>query len=239
MLFRPVNLAIVDDHTLFRKTLKSYLSDQNNLKVSIQASDILDLLNKWNGSSVDIILMDLYMPGMNGNEAVKMIRARSPVVKILVMSISTDMEIISELLDSGIHGYISKSDEPEQLLQAIQAASDNKIYRNQVFTEALYWNKQVSLKAEGEDSSAVLSDREKRVLQLIWEEKSNKEMADELFLGVRSVEKIRQDLKEKIGAKSTIGMLKFAIRQKIIDGHYLQFSRQSNPAVDDGGGYKL
>jgi len=215
MLSRPIDLAIVDDHVLFRRTLKSFLSEQEDLHVNIQASDVFDLLNKLKNSSTDVLLMDLFLPEINGSEALKVIRNEHPSLKIIVLSISMDMDLISDLLD-GIHGYITKTDEPEELLMAIRAVADNRIYRNRVFTEALYWNKQNNIKSYMERSDVSLNEREKKMLQLIWEEKSNKEIADELFLGVRSVEKIRQDMKEKIGVRSTVGLLKFAIVKKII-----------------------
>ncbi|HWK05308.1 MAG TPA: response regulator transcription factor [Puia sp.] len=216
MLFRPINLAIVDDHSLFRKTLKSFLSEQNNLNIPVQAADMFDLFNKLKVSSIDVLLMDIFMPGLNGNEALKTLRSEYPSIKILVISMSTDMDLISDLLDAGIHGYISKADEPEELLQAIQAVSENRLYRNRLFTEALYWNKQNNIKPFVSGAEAQLNEREKKILQLIWEEKSNKEIADNLFLGIRSVEKIRQDMKEKIGVKSTVGLLKYAINKKIV-----------------------
>ncbi|MDO6434630.1 response regulator transcription factor [Flavitalea sp. BT771] len=216
MLSRPINLAIVDDHVLFRKTLKAFLSDQENINVTVQATDIFDLMNKLRAASIDVLLMDIFLPELNGSEALNLIRTEHPTLKILVLSMSSDMNLISDLLDAGIHGYISKADEPEELLQAIRAVADNRIYRNRIFTEALYWNKQNNIKNHVGKSDVTLSDREKKLLQLIWEEKSNKEIADELFLGVRSVEKIRQDMKEKIGVRSTVGLLKYAISRKII-----------------------
>ena len=216
MLFRPINLAIVDDHSLFRKTLKNYLSEQDNINVVIQAADFFDLFSKLKTTPTDILLMDIFMPQLNGNEALKSIRTEYPAMKILVLSMSTDIDLISDMLDAGIHGYISKADEPEELLQAIQAVADNRIYRNRLFTDALYWNKQNNIKHFSGRSEGSFNEREKKVLQLMWEEKSNKEIADTLFLGIRSVEKIRQDMKEKIGVKSTVGLLKYAISKKII-----------------------
>jgi len=214
MPLRPIHLAIVDDHTLFRKTLKAYLSDQKDMNVVFQAETISDLFSKLREISIDILLMDVFLPDVNGNEAILEIRKEYPDVRILALSMSTDMGLISDMLEAGIHGYISKADEPENLVQAIMAASDGRIYRNRLFTEALYWSKQNSIKPDIDQSSATINEREKKILQLIWEEKSNKEIADELFLGVRSVEKIRQDLKEKAGVKSTVGLLKYAIRKK-------------------------
>jgi DNA-binding NarL/FixJ family response regulator len=216
MLFKDLQVAIVDDHSIFRKTLKNYLSEQKGIQVVAQASDMVDLSGKFKNVSIDVLIMDLFMPGLNGNEAVNLMRREYPDIKILVLSMSNDMDLISDLLDSGIHGYISKSDEPEDLVQAIYTVSDNRIYHNKIYTEALYWNKQNTIRARNEGARALLNEREKKILQLLWEEKSNKEIADELFLGVRSVEKIRQDIKEKIGAKSTVGLLKYAIEKKII-----------------------
>jgi DNA-binding NarL/FixJ family response regulator len=212
-----INLAIVDDHTLFRKTLKSYLSDQENIQVAVQASEVAELLTKLYDSSIDILLMDIFMPNLNGTAALEIIRTQYPGIKILVLSMSSDVELVSDLLDAGIHGYISKAEEPEELLKAIYAVSMGRIYRNKLFTEALYWNKQSHIKSFGIQAMVDLSDREKKIVQLLWEEKSNKDIADELFLGIRSVEKIRQDIKEKIGVKSTVGLLKFAIRQGIVN----------------------
>jgi DNA-binding NarL/FixJ family response regulator len=217
MLLKPTTLAIVDDHALFRKVLKNYLSEQRNVHVAVQASNMFELFTRLKNYSVDMVLLDVFMPGTNGFDAIKSLHEEYPSLKILVLSMSVDMDLISDMLDMGIYGYISKADEPEELLLAIKSVSENRIYRNRLFTEALYWNKQNNINGFPESSTSI-NEREQRILQLIWEEKSNKEIADELFLGVRSVEKIRQDLKEKVGAKSTIGLLKYAIRKKLIKG---------------------
>jgi DNA-binding NarL/FixJ family response regulator len=214
MLSKIANLAIVDDHALFRKALKNYLSEQKNINVIMQASDVNELLEKLRHFSIDVLVMDLFMPGLNGNDALRIIRSRYPEMKIIILSMNADVDVISDLLDSGIHGYISKSDEPDELLQAIQAVAEGRIYRNRIFTEALYWSKQHSISTTR--TNVVLNEREKRILQIIWEEKTNKEIANELFLSVKSVEKIRQELKEKIGTRSTVGLLKYAISNQII-----------------------
>ena len=208
------NVALVDDHALFRKTLKSFL-EQSNMRVAVQAADMFDLIDKLRSSSIDVLLMDLFLPGSTGTEALKMLHQEFPDLKILILSVSTDMDLINELLDAGIDGYISKADEPEELLQAIQTVVNNQIYRNRLLTEALYWGKQNNVRYVN-GSNISLNEREKKILKMIWEEKNNKEIADKLFLGVRSVEKIRQDMKEKIGVKSTVGLLKYAINNKIV-----------------------
>jgi DNA-binding NarL/FixJ family response regulator len=220
MLANPISIAIVDDQTLFRKTLKSYLSDQKDFNVVFQVGHIFDLFRQLKEVSIDILLMDIFMPDINGHEAVASIRKDFPEVKILVLSMSTDLGLVSEMLDAGIHGYICKADDPDELLHAIYAIANNRIYRNRIFTEALYYSRQNSIKRDLQNPSVELTEREKKMLQLIWEEKNNKEIADALFLGVRSVEKIRQDMKEKLSVRSTIGLLKYAISKKIIKSDF-------------------
>lgn len=229
MLLRPINLAIVDDHALFRKTLKGFLTEQKNIQVAVQSPDIFDLLNKLKTTQVEILLMDVYLPEIGGLDALRIIHREYPAIKILILSMSSDLELVSDMLDAGIHGYLSKAEEPEELMSAIYAIAENRIYRNRLFTEALYWNKENNVRKYADGTHIPLNEREKRILQLIWEEKSNKEMADDLFLGVRSVEKIRQDMKEKIGVKSTVGLLKYAIFKRIIGvGNKVPEMRNSN-----------
>lgn len=218
MLSKLTNVAIVDDHTLFRKTLNNFLSSQENVQVVVQSPDIPDLLEKLKQEHVDILIMDLFMPKLFGNDAVKIIQSEYPEIRILVLSMCTDMELLSGLLDAGVAGILSKTDEPEELIQAIIALSEQRIFRSRLFTEAMYWNKQNNFKKNGA-AEIPLNDREREVLQLLWEEKSNKEIADHLFLSVRSIEKIRQDMKEKLGVRTTVGLLKYAISRKIIRLH--------------------
>jgi DNA-binding NarL/FixJ family response regulator len=219
MISRPINLAIVNMFTLFRKVLKSFLSERNNLNVSVLASDILDVSTKLKFTSVDVLILDIASPQNAIADILRRILTEYPHIKILVVSAGNDLDLITYLIDSGIHGCISRSDEPEEMVRAIQSVVNDGFYSNRLLTEALYRNKQSSLRNHSDERMASLSEREKKILQLIWEEKSNKEMAENLFLGIRSIEKIRQDLKEKIGAKSTIGLLKFAIEKRIIDIH--------------------
>jgi DNA-binding NarL/FixJ family response regulator len=216
MLPKLINVGILDDHIMFRKTLKNYLCEIRNLNVVIQSSDIPDLLNKLKQFQVHILLMDIFMPNLNGAEALKLIKEEYPEIKILILSTCTDMELLSNLLDLGVYGIVSKADEPEELIHAITSLSEGKLYRSTLLTEVIYWNKQTNIKKGLESLNITLSDREIKILQLLWEEKSNKEIASELYLSVRSIEKIRQDMKEKLQTKSTIGLLKYAIQKRII-----------------------
>jgi len=212
-----IKLALLDDHTLFREALRNYLTQQKNIEVTIHESSAFELLHKLKRIPADILLIDLFMPQLNGNDAIKIVRSEFPQVRVIVLSMCTDLQTINNLLDIGIHGYISKDDEPENLLQAIKAVSERRIYRNKLFTEALYLNKQNVINSVKDDAIIAFNERERKILQLLWDEKSNKEIANELFLSIRSIEKIRQDMKEKLGVKTTVGLFKYALKNKIIE----------------------
>lgn len=217
MTRESLKIAMVDDHVLFRETLKCFLLQQIDLRVTIERSNAADLIADLQKNSVDILLMDLFLPDLNGYEALKIVKTQYPDIKTIVLSMNTDLVLINSLLDIGIQGYVSKTDDPQSLLQAINAASENKLHRTKLITEALYHNRLVNSRRLNGMSRVVFDEREVRVLQLLWREKSNKEIAGEIFLSVRSVEKLRQDMKEKVGAKSTIGLLKYALCHNVIE----------------------
>jgi len=214
-----VNVAILDDNTLFRKTLKFYISEQKDINVVIQSPNVYDLLNKLRNTQVHVLLMDILMPQIGAHEAIELIQSQYPDIKMLILSMCTDMDLLSDLMNFGVYGIISKADEPEELIQAIISLSRQKLYRSKIFTEVMYWNKE-HYSVNRNHVNISLNEREKEVIQLLWEEKSNKEIAEHLFLSVRSVEKIRQDMKEKLSVKSTVGLFKYGITNKIIGIKY-------------------
>lgn len=219
MLRRPIQLAIFDTQSLFRESIYLYLSHQHNIDVTIQTKDLSDLFNRLGSGQADIILMDFLVPGVGGGEAVKEILTVYPSIKIIGLSNTTNVDVISSLLDFGIHGFVSKFDEPDELLTTIEAVYENRACRTSLFIEALYRNRQNALWSDSNRSQVLLSEREKLILQLVWEEKSNKEIASMLFLGVRTVERMRLELKEKIGVKSTIGLIRYAIEKDIVKNY--------------------
>jgi len=212
-----IKVAIADELSLFRKLLYEYLSAQENIAVMIEATDPKELADKLQDTVVDVLLMGLYTSAFNKEDTLRTIRLKYPKVKVLIISTGRDLQLISDLLDYGIHGYIAITEDPDELLKGITAAAGNRIYRNNLFTEALYWIRQNNLQPDMTKNTTILTEREKKILQLLWEEKSNKEIADMFFLSVRSIEKIRQEMKDKLGIKSTVGLLKYGIFKKIIE----------------------
>jgi DNA-binding NarL/FixJ family response regulator len=233
MIEKSINVAIVDDHTIFRETLKNYLSGKDNMNVNVVAIDVFDLLKKLKGSEVHVLVMDYFMTGLNGDDAIKLVKEEFPDVKILVLSMTTDMHVLSSLIDAGVNGILLKTDLPEELVRAIVSLSAHRIYRNRLFTEIMYWGRQNNTKKGATDRAISLSAREREILQLLWDEKTNKEIAEHICRSIRSVEKIRQDMKEKLGIRSTIGLLKFAINNRIVRVNVSAQTAQSSDVSDE------
>ncbi|HET6256339.1 MAG TPA: response regulator transcription factor [Puia sp.] len=206
---RPINIAIACDHAIFGKALKSFLTSLRNFNVTLTSIDDDDLIRNLKQSSIEILLLSIIDPESTAIATLQKLRDEAPELKIILLSSSTDPGFISSFLELEIYGYISARDEPECMIRAIQSASEDKIYETRLFTEAMYLNKKNSIRRSSLKGGARLSDRDKKIIRLLWEEKSNKQIADELFLSTRSVEKIRQSIKNKLGVKSTIGMLKY------------------------------
>ena len=211
-----IKVAIADDHQLFRKLLSTYLSQHKDVDVALEASDALELFAKMNTTRVDVVLSDLYMPRMNGIDAATILRNEFPEVKIIIISLCTDINVIRTFLDIGIYAYLTKNEEPYNVLTAIKAAFEDRIYKNELFTQALYTNKEVEIKTGGRRSEININQREKQVIQLIWEEKSNKEISDIIYLSVSSIEKIKQELKERLNVRSLAGLIRYGLLNGII-----------------------
>ncbi|MCX6318733.1 MAG: response regulator transcription factor [Bacteroidetes bacterium] len=212
-----IKVSIIDDHKLFGICLKDYLSKQANINAVILEPDPVEwLLAELKNQKPHIAIVDLFMPKMTGDMLIRQLKQEVPEIKVIALSMCNELDRICSLIDIGIHSYISKADDPENLVKAIYAVSENKIYRTRLFTEALYWSTLRNTGRNNNNGQVLFNDREKKIIQLLWLEKSNKEIAAELFLGIRSIEKIRQEMKERLGVKTTIGLLKYALHLNII-----------------------
>jgi DNA-binding NarL/FixJ family response regulator len=211
-----IHIAIADDHTLLRKALRESICQIDNVQVTLDAASGDELLRRIPDYPIDILLMDLFMPDGNGKDALPIIRERHPDIKVLMMSVCTEMKLISDLLDQGIYGFVSKSAEIHELHEAISMASKNKMYKNRILTEALYWKADQHSTHPTVRKKIRFSETQQKVFQLLWQEKTTQEIAAEIFTSVSTVEKIKQQLKEKTGAGTTLGLIKFALKNRII-----------------------
>jgi len=215
---QPINIAIVDDHALFRKGLIALIrSLGEEYEVMMEAGTGDELIHKLQGSPVepDIAIVDINMPGRNGFETVDWINAHKPLIKVLVVSMLDKEEVMVRMLRMGVKGYLSKDVEPEDLKCALSAI----IYKGFYYTDFITGRLLHDLQKESSAKTArpALSEKETEVLQLMCTELSYKEIAARMNLSVKTIDMYRENLCRKTGSISRIGLVMYAIKNKIIE----------------------
>ena len=215
-----IKILIADDHKMFRDGLKEILSKEKNIIVVGEASEGKEVLKELDQKAVDLVLMDIDMGGFNGIETTKTIVSKKINTSILVLSIHSDSKYIISMLEAGAKGYILKNAGKEEMIAAINTvASGDSYFSRQVsskITEQLH--KKHSHKYYGMRNREIpLTPREFEVLKLIAQEYSNPEIAEKLFISIRTVDTHRRNLLEKLGVKNTAGLVKYAIKKGLLE----------------------
>ena len=214
----PIRILLADDHKIFRDGLRSLLEQEALVAVVGEAGNESEVLAQLEQHAIDVILMDIDMGVSNGIETTATVRGRYPQTHVLVLSMHSDINYIVGMLDVGATGYVLKNTGKDELLTAIRAvAGGDTYYSNQVsarLVEHLHSRKRISSPRNSGD--VPLTKREVEVLRLIAEEFSNPEIAQQLFISIRTVDTHRRNLIEKLGVKNTAGLVKYAIKNGLI-----------------------
>lgn len=212
-----LRVLIVDDHGIVRAGIRSLLEGQPDIEVIGEASGGEEALEKALELRPELVLMDIAMPGMNGIEATRRLKATLPDTSVLVLSMHDDEEFFFPVLRAGASGYILKESEPQELLYAIRTVHQGNIFLSPAVATALLEGFVTATPEHQEGSYSALTRREKEVLKLAAAGKTNCEMAETLFLSSRTVEKYRQAVMHKLGLERREDLTKYAIRRGLID----------------------
>ena len=216
----PIKVLIADDHVLYRAGVKTALSTKKDVKVIGEADNGIHLLTILKTLQPDVILLDIQMPLMDGIGALPEIKKHWPNIKVIMLTMMDDHSMITKLMELGANSYLSKTSDSEIIYDAIKTCFDQEYYFNTLTNNALLTNlKQRNnvLIQKHSPQQVQLSDKEMLILKLMCEEKSTKEIADAVDLSPRTVEAIRDKLKVKTGAKSTAGLIMYAVKNNIIN----------------------
>lgn len=213
-----IRVLIADDHAILREGLRALLKLADDIEVVGEASDGLEAVERAEALAPDVVLMDVAMPGLGGLEATLELKKRMPAVKILVLTQYEDREYIRRFLQAGVSGYILKRSAGAELASSIRAVQRGGLVLDpEVAKEALREPLPRSGPASGSASLYdTLTDREKQVLKLVADGRSNKEVAELLGISVKTAMSHRENLMEKLGVHSRTELIKFALREGVI-----------------------
>lgn len=216
-----IGVAIIDDQNLFRQSLAMLINSVDNFNLAAESpggQQFLDALSTG-VATVDVALIDMDMPGMNGIQLNKQLREHYPDIKVIILSVHVNEALISQMVNAGAASYLAKNCDKDELTLAINTVYQNGFYFN---NEALSAIRNIATHKQTSEEilnglSVALTKREKEILQLICRELNSSEIADKLFLSVRTVEGHRNNLIAKINCRNTAGLVLFAIKSGLCD----------------------
>jgi len=211
-----IRIVIADDHALLREGIRAILSKEPDLEVVGEAADGREAVERCKTLLPDIVLMDVAMPGLGGLEAALEIRRDCPRVKVLVLTQYEDREYVSRFLKAGAAGYVLKKAAGADLASAVRSAQKGGLVLDpQVARDALREPESAG-GGDGSDPYDGLTDREKQVLKLVAEGKSNKEVASLLGVSVKTAMSHREHVMEKLGLHNRTDLIRFALKKGVI-----------------------
>jgi two-component system nitrate/nitrite response regulator NarL len=205
---------VADDHPVVRKGLQICLAKQGNMRIVGEAADGDEALRKARELSPHVVLMDISMPGMNGLAVTEVLRKELPQIKVLILSVHNNKEYIFRVIQAGAHGYVSKEAPPEEVLRAIESVYEGEPFFSEDIARAAL--SEFVTSGGKKEPFAQLTSREREVLVEIAEGKSNKEIADRLGIGVRTIETHRERIMRRLNIHSVAGLTKYAIANGLI-----------------------
>jgi len=209
-------IIIVDDHTLFRNGLHILLNNIKNYRVVEEAAngkEFIDILDK--GTEVDLVLLDINMPVMDGIEAAKIALSKRPDLKIITLSMYGEEDYYYKMVDAGVKGFLLKNSDMNEVKTALETVYDGGNYFSSELLQNLVTNLRTNKEKKKPENE--LSEREVEVLILICQGFSNQEIADQLFISKRTVDKHRANIMEKSQCKNTAQLVMYAIKNKMVE----------------------
>jgi DNA-binding NarL/FixJ family response regulator len=207
-------IVLADDHIIVRQGIRRMIEEVPGLKVVGEAADGLELLKIVKELKPDMVVLDISMPNLRGIEATRELKRTSPHVKILMLTMHRDEELLYHAVSAAAEGYLLKDDSDTALVSAIKTIRQGKIYVSPFFSKELPENWVERIRRDRRHPFEGLTTREREVLKLVAEGKSSREIANLLFISSRTVENHRANVMNKLGVSKTADLVKYAIRKR-------------------------
>ncbi len=211
-----VRIALVDDHSLFRRGLKMLLTSYSDFEVVAEASSGEEFLELMDAAQPDVVFMDYSMGGMNGAETTERALERMPELKVISLTMFGDNAYYSRMASSGAKGFLLKDSEFDEVVEAVSTVCDGGTYFSALLLESISQSLR-SVEGPPINEHDMLSDREVEILVGICQGLSTQEIADRLFISKRTVDKHRANILEKSGCKNTASLVVYAIKNGLVE----------------------
>ena len=210
----PLRILLADDHELLRRGVRTLIADHRAWSICGEAANGRHAVKLALATKPDIVVLDIEMPELNGMEAARRIKLALPQTEILIYTMYDSEHIIRRVLQAGVRGYVLKSEEPQKLVDAIEALGKHTPYFGGAVSHALLHD---LLKSKGEsDEPSLLTARELQIVRLLADGKSNRDIASQFRKSVKTVETHRASIMRKLGVNSITELVRYAIRNKLI-----------------------
>lgn len=209
-------LLLVDDHQIIRDGIRFYFEEDEEFVIKDEAENGLEALELLKENEYDIVLTDINMPKMDGLEFMKSMKENYPDQKVLVLSMYNEAGYINKMIALGANGYVLKKSDKGELVAAIKKVLDGQDHYSDEVYKTIIGNIAGRKPKERLTLEAELSDREKEVLVLIANEYTNQEIADKLYISIRTVETHKRNLLEKTGCKNVAGLVMYAVERNLV-----------------------
>jgi DNA-binding NarL/FixJ family response regulator len=208
-----ITLALVDDHQIVIDGLTSLLKGHDKFKFAFATTNSGEVIERIAQTPIDVLLTDVMMPKLPGNQLAKQVKEKYPDVKILALSMSGQGDLVNEMIeDADISGYVLKNIGKQELITALEKIAAGGIY----FSDEVIDELQRTSQRKKQNAEAHLTDREIEIIRLIEKEYNNKQIAETLFISERTVETHRKNIFRKTNTNSVIGLVKYAYEHKLI-----------------------
>lgn len=214
---KKIKLAVVDDQLLFRRGLISLIKEFEEFDIVIEAQNGKELVDAIKKRKPHIVLLDLQMPVMDGIETTAYLNEKYPDIKVLILTMHDDDEFILHLIEKGANGFLLKNNSIEVVVDAIYSIMESGYYFNDRISKTMIKGLVRSKKIKPVFQTTNLSDREIEIITLICKELTNKEISERLCLSIRTVENHRDKILEKTGARNTVGIVMFALKNNLLE----------------------
>jgi len=216
---KMTNILIADDHAMFADGISSILKNEADIEVVGQCLDGPSVIEFLKANPVDVLLLDVNLPGMSGIDVCKIVTADFKKTKVIAISMFNEESFVTEILNNGAKGYVLKNTGREELLKAINTVLSGKSYFSDDVTETIMKGLMNHRKGGNKEKKEVpkISRREKEVLELIVQEHTTQEIANKLFISLKTVESHRSNLLSKMNARNTAGLVRITMEHKLLE----------------------